>query len=187
MSLLLEALAIVAAICVCGLLLRRATGHWQWRLAASAIVVVVAGAMAATYTVTSGRALVRGWHEAHALSARAQEIRAGQRLSVNVDFVEWLGRRIPRGDSYYLVQGARPHPSRRLFSWATFRLLPRFQAASKLLKSLEIPSRCGSACKCAGRGRLPSIRRIDSDRKVSIGRSSCVPARGCARERPATA
>ena len=115
MSLLLEALAIVAAICVCGLLLRRATGHWQWRLAASAIVVVVAGAMAATYTVTS---------------ARAQEIRAGQRLSVNVDFVEWLGRRIPRGDSYYLVQGARPHPSRRLFSWATFRLLPRFQAAS---------------------------------------------------------
>ena len=130
MSLLLEALAIVAAICVCGLLLRRATGHWQWRLAASAIVVVVAGAMAATYTVTSGRALVRGWHEAHALSARAQETRAGQRLSVNVDFVEWLGRRIPRGDTYYLVQGARPHPSRRLFSWATFRLLPRFQAAS---------------------------------------------------------
>ena len=58
MSLLLEALAIVAAICVCGLILRRATGRWQWRLAASAIVVVVAGAMAATYAVTSGRALV---------------------------------------------------------------------------------------------------------------------------------
>ena len=130
MSLLLEALAIAGAIAGLALVLRRLTGRPHWPRAAAAVILVVAGAMSATYSVTSGRALLKSWREARHLTPHEQVIRAGRRLSVNVEFVEWLRRRIPPRDSYYLIQGARPHPSRRLFEWTTFRLLPRLQRTS---------------------------------------------------------
>jgi hypothetical protein len=85
-------------------------------LAAGLLLSLAGVGLASARLVSDAR---DGWR----LSETERQVRGGAKLGVDVRFVEWVSRRMPRDATFYIAFPG--HRREAVYQWATYRLFPR--------------------------------------------------------------
>jgi hypothetical protein len=108
--------------------------------AVSAVVVIplaVAGLLALPALRDGADSLVDQRKENAGLSGAAAQFHAGLKLGIAVPFLEWVGERIPEGDTFHLEVGVIPDETyvggvgvrqAAILQWSLYQLAPRLAA-----------------------------------------------------------
>jgi hypothetical protein len=101
---------------------------WDWGRAIAVLAVAFCAAMAIGHVTTAGRTLADDWRAGSHRSARQAQVLPGKRLGLNVPYIEWLRKRVPAHQTYYVAASSAGR-SPLVRAWMSFRLLPRVKVA----------------------------------------------------------
>jgi hypothetical protein len=94
-----------------------------------ATVVLAAGLLLALAgTCLASARLISDARDGWRLSESDRRIRGGQKLRLEVRFLEWARRRVPNDATFYLAFRGRRREA--AYQWATYRLFPRVAVGS---------------------------------------------------------
>ena len=117
----------VAAVCLVVLVRRFAPEPRRSFAAVVAVPVVVASLVALPGLRTAIDELGDTRERNLALSSAQAQVQAGAMYGARTDFIDWVRRRMRRGDTYHLLRipGAQPAAIRSaIFQWSTYQLTP---------------------------------------------------------------